>query len=178
VFDPRQRQRIFTLVSVSRPALGPPSLVSNGYRGFFPGGKAQRRRDADHSPHLVPRSWMSTRYISSPVCICMAKAGQFFTFYYLLGVSEEKHVVPISNTAFDNNVNYSLSISCFHVFAVDFIMLLRFSGFSRPRRWKLTNSRVARPRKPVVSAPVVLLKDWTAFYSAGLLVVWYQFALR
>jgi hypothetical protein len=32
----------------------------------FPGGKAQPGRDADHSPHLVPRSRMSRSYTSSP----------------------------------------------------------------------------------------------------------------
>jgi hypothetical protein len=29
---------------------GPPCLLSNGYRGPFPGGKARPARDADHSP--------------------------------------------------------------------------------------------------------------------------------
>jgi hypothetical protein len=29
---------------------GPLSLLSNGYRGFFPWGKARPERDADHSP--------------------------------------------------------------------------------------------------------------------------------
>jgi hypothetical protein len=29
---------------------GPPSILSNGYPGFFLGGKTQPRRDADHSP--------------------------------------------------------------------------------------------------------------------------------
>jgi hypothetical protein len=29
---------------------GPPSLLYSGYRGLFPGGKAQLGRDADHSP--------------------------------------------------------------------------------------------------------------------------------
>jgi 8-oxo-dGTP pyrophosphatase MutT (NUDIX family) len=33
----------------SRPALGPPSLLYNGYR-FFPGGKVRPGRVADHSP--------------------------------------------------------------------------------------------------------------------------------
>jgi hypothetical protein len=42
----------------------------------FPGGKAWPGRDADHSPHLVPRSRMSRRYTSSPPkrdvrCECM-----------------------------------------------------------------------------------------------------------
>jgi hypothetical protein len=31
----------------------------------FPGCKARPGRDADHSPHLVPRSWMSRSYTSS-----------------------------------------------------------------------------------------------------------------
>jgi hypothetical protein len=34
--------------------------------GPFPGGKARTGRDADHSPHLVPRSRMSRSYTSSP----------------------------------------------------------------------------------------------------------------
>jgi hypothetical protein len=50
----KSRQEIFPLSSVSRPALGPPSLLSNGYRGV-------------HHPHPVPRSWMSRSYTSSPL---------------------------------------------------------------------------------------------------------------
>jgi len=40
-----------------RPALGPPSLLSNGYRGSFPGIK-QLEHEADHSPlsGLLPSS--------------------------------------------------------------------------------------------------------------------------
>jgi hypothetical protein len=34
---------------LSRPALGPPSLLYNGYR-VFPGGRKRPRRDADPSP--------------------------------------------------------------------------------------------------------------------------------
>jgi hypothetical protein len=47
--DPRQRKRIFSLASVSRPALGSPSLLSNANRGSFFEGKARPGRDADHS---------------------------------------------------------------------------------------------------------------------------------
>jgi hypothetical protein len=50
-FDPQQRQRIFLLVSASRPALGsiqPPVQWVPG--GPFRGGKARPGRDADHSP--------------------------------------------------------------------------------------------------------------------------------
>ena len=35
---------------LSRPALGPPSLLYSGYR-VFPGGKVRPGRDADPSPH-------------------------------------------------------------------------------------------------------------------------------
>jgi hypothetical protein len=37
-----------------------------GTGGPFPGGKARPGRDADHSPHLVPRSRMSRSYTFSP----------------------------------------------------------------------------------------------------------------
>jgi hypothetical protein len=41
---------------------GPPNLLSNGYRGFFPGGKAAGR-EADHSPPTsaeVKKMWIYT----------------------------------------------------------------------------------------------------------------------
>jgi hypothetical protein len=43
-----------------------PASCTMGNGGPFPGGKARPRRDADHSPHLVPRSRMSRSYTSSP----------------------------------------------------------------------------------------------------------------
>jgi hypothetical protein len=43
-----------------------PASCPMGTGGAFPGGKAWLGRDADHSPHLVPRSWMSRSYTSSP----------------------------------------------------------------------------------------------------------------
>jgi hypothetical protein len=40
-------------------------ILYNGYRESFPfGGKARLRRDAEHSPYLAPRSWMSRSYTS------------------------------------------------------------------------------------------------------------------
>jgi hypothetical protein len=43
-----------------------PTSCTMGTGGPFPGGKARPGRDADHSPHLVPSSWMSRSYTSSP----------------------------------------------------------------------------------------------------------------
>jgi hypothetical protein len=57
----RQRQRIFRLASVSRPVLRPTQPPVQWIQESFPGGKAWQGRDADHSPHLVPRSRISGR---------------------------------------------------------------------------------------------------------------------
>jgi hypothetical protein len=43
-----------------------PASCTMGTGGPFPRGKARPGRDADHSPPLVPRSWMSRSYTSSP----------------------------------------------------------------------------------------------------------------
>jgi hypothetical protein len=50
-------QRIFPVASVSRPALGPTQPPVQWVSGVLSlGVKARPGRDADHSPHLVPRS--------------------------------------------------------------------------------------------------------------------------
>jgi hypothetical protein len=43
-----------------------PASCTMGTGVLSPGVKARPGRDADHSPHLVPRSWMSRSYTSSP----------------------------------------------------------------------------------------------------------------
>jgi hypothetical protein len=51
MFDPQQRQEDFSSNLLCPDRLwGPPSLLSSGYRGSFPGGKGWPGRDADHSP--------------------------------------------------------------------------------------------------------------------------------
>jgi hypothetical protein len=49
-----------------------PASFTMGTGGPFPGDKARPGRDADHSPHLVPRSSMSRSYMSSPPRASMA----------------------------------------------------------------------------------------------------------
>jgi hypothetical protein len=48
-FDSRQ-YKIFLFSTASRPTLGPPSLLSNGYLGAFSPGVKRQGDEADHSP--------------------------------------------------------------------------------------------------------------------------------
>jgi hypothetical protein len=61
---------------------GPPSLLSNEFRGSFSRCKAQPGRDADHSPHLVPRLWISRSYTSSLPCASIGVLWYCFTFTF------------------------------------------------------------------------------------------------
>jgi hypothetical protein len=54
-----------------------------GTRGFFPGDKERPGRDANHSPHLVQRAWMSSRLSSLPLRACMALAGKICCLFYI-----------------------------------------------------------------------------------------------
>jgi hypothetical protein len=72
-FDPRQRQKNFSSILYVQTGSGAhPTSCTMGTGGPFPGGKARPGRDADHSPHLVPRSRMSRSYTSSPPSASMA----------------------------------------------------------------------------------------------------------
>jgi hypothetical protein len=55
---------------------------SSKAQGSFSGGKVGQGRDADHSPHPVPKSWMSGSNTSLSLGAGMVVAGQlhFFTF--------------------------------------------------------------------------------------------------
>jgi hypothetical protein len=67
-FNPRQRQEIFPLTSVSRPALGPTQPPVQWVPGFLSQGlKRSRGVTLTTHPHLVPRSWMNRSYTSSPL---------------------------------------------------------------------------------------------------------------
>jgi hypothetical protein len=66
-FHSRQRQRIFPLVSVFRPALGPTHHTIQWVPGVLsPGLKRGRGVTLTTQPHLVQRSRMSRSYIFSP----------------------------------------------------------------------------------------------------------------
>jgi hypothetical protein len=75
-YCPQQRQRIFPLTSVSRPALGPTQPpVQWVPRVLSPGLKRGRVVTLITHPHLVPRSRMSRSYTSSPPSPSMVCSG-------------------------------------------------------------------------------------------------------
>jgi hypothetical protein len=78
---PGRGEKNFRLASVYRPCLGPTHPPIQWVRDSFPRGKAQSGRDADHSPHLVPRSRMSRSYTSSPPSSFVACSGTAFDMY-------------------------------------------------------------------------------------------------
>jgi len=69
---------------------GPPSLLSNGYQGFFPWGVRMPEREADHSPKSSVEVENAWSYISTPQYVfmawCLVKHGDNFTFYWTLGL--------------------------------------------------------------------------------------------
>jgi hypothetical protein len=66
-FDPQQRQEDFSFSLCAHIGSGAhPASYTMDTGGPFPGGKARSERNANHSPHLVPRSWMSRSCTSSP----------------------------------------------------------------------------------------------------------------
>jgi hypothetical protein len=60
-----------------------PASCTMGTGGPFLGGKARQGREADHSPDLMPRSWMSRSYILSP-CASMGVLWDCFYKLYIV----------------------------------------------------------------------------------------------
>jgi hypothetical protein len=64
-FNSWQRQGFFSSLYVQTTSRAHPVTYPMGTVGPFPGGKVRPGRDADNSPHLVPRSTMYRSYTSS-----------------------------------------------------------------------------------------------------------------
>jgi hypothetical protein len=66
VRSPAGARDFFSILCVQTGSKAHPDFCTMGTRGPFPGGEVWPRHDADNPTHLVLRSWMSRRYISSP----------------------------------------------------------------------------------------------------------------
>jgi hypothetical protein len=62
-----------------------PDFCTMGTGGPFPGAKSQPGLDADHSPHLFPRSRMSRSYSSSPPSVFVVCGGTALAFNLYIG---------------------------------------------------------------------------------------------
>jgi hypothetical protein len=83
--SPAEAKDFFPLASVSRPALGPTQPPIQWVLGvLFPGVKCSQGVTLITHPHLVPRSWMSRSYASSPPCTSIGVLWDCFTFTDLL----------------------------------------------------------------------------------------------
>jgi hypothetical protein len=83
VRSPAEVNNFFSILCVQTSSEAHPVSYPMDTAGPFPGGKARPGRDADHSPHLMPRSIMSRSYISSPLDSCMViAAGQLYLYPY------------------------------------------------------------------------------------------------
>jgi hypothetical protein len=100
-------QRIFPLASLHTGSGAHLASYPMGTGGPLPGSKAWTGRDADYSPHLVPRSWMSRRYTSCPSWCLHGVAGHLYFYFTCMGPSpppQDKlrspffHWLPVTQT--------------------------------------------------------------------------------
>jgi hypothetical protein len=76
--------------------------------GHFPGGKARPGRDADHSPHLVPRSRMSKSYIPLSPSASMVCSGTALVFTWVPTLVQLAHTVTRQSTIWTTGINSRL----------------------------------------------------------------------
>jgi hypothetical protein len=100
----QQGQRIFRLSSVSRPALRPTQPPVQWVPGVLsPGVKRGRGVILTTHPHLVPRSWMSRSYTSSPPSASMACSGTALLYCTFTSLSNFLHS-PITSSLLCPNI--------------------------------------------------------------------------
>jgi hypothetical protein len=88
-FDSRRGLEIFLFTTASRTALGPTHPHIQWVQGVLSLGVKRPGREADHSPHLVPRSKNECGYISTPPIRLIWRGVRLnqrdnFTFYNIL----------------------------------------------------------------------------------------------
>jgi hypothetical protein len=94
------------------PLWGPPSLRSKGYRWSLPGGEAWHGRDADHSPHLGPRSRMSSSYYFSSSWRLHGGSGTALLYFNTCCY----RWAAFRNTTIMGDLNVEIIITCIFIF--------------------------------------------------------------
>jgi hypothetical protein len=104
VFDSRQRREDFSSsLCVQTDCWAHPFSCTKGTRGPFPGGKALPGRDADHSPHLMPR--FRGNKVSTFRCSAYISPKRRYLPMSLQGVTTQKNIV-ISTAVRTSNLRY------------------------------------------------------------------------
>jgi hypothetical protein len=89
VRSPTEAKDFYSSLCVQTASGAHPASCTMGTGVTFPEAKARTGREADHSPHLVPKSRISWSYISSLLCRLHGDSGTAFT-----------------STHFNNNVSH------------------------------------------------------------------------
>jgi hypothetical protein len=127
-----------------------PATCPMGTGGLFPGGKVRPGRDAGHSPHLVPRSWMSRSYISFPLCACKVCCGTALTFYITDPVTVYSlcaNIRPFFGTK---------PVFMFYMLVTGYSLRLISCGVSHVIRYQPTSMQLIRSALWLAHFPVVL----------------------
>jgi hypothetical protein len=139
----------------------------------FPGGKARPRRDVDHSPHLVPWSWMSRSCTSSPPQAPPRHVVKLLCFYFFNRLHIRQHIYNITLPMYTTSIKifsiYHLSWGSSVSIVSDYTLHNRAARVRSPAKAKdLFSGPVSRPAlwptwPPIQGVPGVLpprVKAW------------------
>jgi hypothetical protein len=111
------------------------------------GRKALSRRDADHSPHLVPRSSMSRSYTSSPLRLHRCVVGLFYPFSVFIIISKwNSNFLVYYSIRFRQINDFMLRYNCFAntILLSQSQILISFSELFRRLQSNLILSHIPR----------------------------------
>jgi hypothetical protein len=99
VRSPARANNFSSILCVQTGSGAHPASCTMGIGGPFPGTKRGRGVMLTTHPHLVPRSWMSRSYTSSPPSAAMACRGTALLFFCL---HEYDNSIKVGQSSFDS----------------------------------------------------------------------------